>query len=116
MCEGKGQGEAEWKWRCHASLLGDKKTFMVKTMNNVHICMRSTKNRNVTAKWIAGKLKDKLRVDENISYELMSEELVNRHGVNAKKWKLYRAKLNAREDNAETHADSYKNCHDIPSF
>ena len=65
------------KWRIHASVLPDKKTFMVKTMNSEHTCIRTdcTDNTNASTAWIADKLNQMLNVDPTMSYELMHSEI-----------------------------------------
>ena len=56
-------------WRIHASPTPDGVTFMIKTYEQMHTCIRITNQPIATSTWIADKLKGSLNVDPNMSYE-----------------------------------------------
>ena len=98
------------KWRIHASVLPDKKTFMVKTMNSEHTCIRTdcTDNTNASTAWIADKLNQMLNVDPTMSYELMHSELKKKWGIDVQQWQMYRARAYGRQASEGSHEDSFK--------
>lgn len=87
--------------RIHASRLANEITFMVKTFQDEHTCIRLIENRNsnTTTKWIAEKMMDSLRVDLEIGYELMNHNLMAKWRVDAPICQLYRARCYVKEKN-----------------
>ncbi|KAF2286076.1 hypothetical protein GH714_010191 [Hevea brasiliensis] len=75
-------------WGFLTSILADDMTFMLKTLNNVHSCMRplDNKNLNSTTRWIVEKLMSFLRANPDMSYELMQHHLLEKWGVDALIW------------------------------
>jgi hypothetical protein len=68
-------------WRIHASPTPDGKTYKIKTYNPTHSCIRTSKNSNATSTWIAKKLENKIKVDPNMSYAIMKQELLDNYGI-----------------------------------
>ena len=70
------QGE-NCNWRIHASVLPDDKTFMVKTLQPTHSCIRvdCTQNPYVNIEWVSQKINELLKFDPNMSYELMQGKI-----------------------------------------
>ncbi|XP_052113691.1 uncharacterized protein LOC107473343 [Arachis duranensis] len=95
-------------WRIHASPSPDGIAFMIKSYESRHTCIRKSEKRNANSTWIAKKLKQSLNADPNMSYELMSNELITKFGVEAHPKKLYRARRKGREEVEGSHALSYK--------
>jgi hypothetical protein len=101
-------------WRIHASPTPDGKTYKIKTYNHVHSCIRLPKNSNATSTWIATKLESKLKAEPNMSYASMSQELLDRYGIEPTNvTKLYRARNKVKQDNKGIHALSYN---DLPAW
>ncbi|KAF7826730.1 putative transcription factor interactor and regulator CCHC(Zn) family [Senna tora] len=94
-------------WRIHASPSQDGRTFMIKSYEPLHTCIRQSEKNNVTSTWIAEKLKGSLNADPNMSYELMSNELSTKFGVEAHPKQLYRARRKGKEQVEEDYCDSY---------
>ncbi|KAF7826798.1 hypothetical protein G2W53_017962 [Senna tora] len=84
-------------WRIHASPSPDGRTFMIKSYEPLHTCIRQFEKNNVTSTWIAEKLKGSLNADPNMSYELMSNEFSTKFGVEAHPNQLYRARRKGKE-------------------
>ncbi|KAL6567149.1 hypothetical protein OROMI_015553 [Orobanche minor] len=55
-CKGKG-----CKWRLHASVLDDERTFMIKTYHGGHRCVRRTDYHEADYNWLASKIMVQLR-------------------------------------------------------
>ena len=55
-CKGKG-----CKWRLHASVLDDEKTFMIKSYHGGHRCVRKTDYHEADYNWLASKILNHLR-------------------------------------------------------
>ncbi|PKA53002.1 hypothetical protein AXF42_Ash001983 [Apostasia shenzhenica] len=84
-------------WRVHASRLKDGITFKIKSVSSKHVCTKSPANRFATYKWIANELEDQLRVDPNMKYNLMSQELTKKYYIKPSKKKLWRAREEAKK-------------------
>ena len=65
------------KWRLHASVLPDEKTFMVKNLilEYTYIRIDYNKNSNASTAWVSEKLNEMLSVNPSMSYELMHNEM-----------------------------------------
>lgn len=81
-------GSDRCPWRLYATRLADQMTFMIKSLQDKHMCVRPTvhKNSNCTTKWIVKILKEKLIADPDMSYELMQHELLENRGIEAPLW------------------------------
>ncbi|RYR78062.1 hypothetical protein Ahy_A01g002815 [Arachis hypogaea] len=77
-------------WSIHASPSPDGIAFMIKSYEPRHTCIRKSEKRNANSTWIAKKLKQSLNADPNMSYELMSNELITKFGVETHPKQLYR--------------------------
>lgn len=51
----------------------------MKTIREDHNCIRSSCNKNMNTKWVVNKLMDELRVDPNMSYDLMCTTLTKKY-------------------------------------
>ncbi|CAJ2659035.1 unnamed protein product [Trifolium pratense] len=99
-------------WRIHASPTPDGKTYKIKTYNHTHSCIRTSKNSNATSTWIAKKLESNIKVDPDISYAIMKQELLDSYGIEPSNVaQLYRARKRVRQDTKGVHALSYN---DLP--
>ena len=98
------------KWRLHASVLPDEKTFMVKTLIPEHTCIRTdcNENSNASTAWVSDKLNEMLSVDPSMSYELMHSEMKKRWGIDVAQWQLYRARFLGRQSSEGSHEESFK--------
>lgn len=69
-------------------MLVDKITFIVKTYQKEHTCIRAIDHHNINhiCIWIVKKLKSRLSVDLYTSYELMQNELREKWGVELLIW------------------------------
>ncbi|KAF7823096.1 uncharacterized protein G2W53_021240 [Senna tora] len=95
-------------WRIHASSGLDGRAFMIKSYEPSHTCIRQSEKNNITSTWIVEKLKGSLSADPNMSYELMSNELNTKFGVEAHRMQLYRARKKGKEQVEGSHVESYK--------
>ncbi|KAF7810449.1 uncharacterized protein G2W53_037192 [Senna tora] len=86
----------------------DGRAFMIKSYEPSHTCIRQSEKNNITSTWIAEKLKGSLSADPNMSYELMSNELNTKFGVEAHRMQLYRARKKGKEQVEGSHVESYK--------
>lgn len=95
---------------------------MIKTYHEEHTCIRPIDNHNINhiSIWIANKLKSSLRVEANMSYDLMLNELRENWSFESPIRHLYRTKQKPREINIGLHDDSYKclnkNLHYLKTF
>ncbi|KAJ1429263.1 Zinc finger, PMZ-type, partial [Sesbania bispinosa] len=103
ICEAEG-----CPWRIHASTTPDGATFMIKSVNNVHTCVRNSMKNYATSTWIASKLYSSLRADPYMSYNLMKNELKEKYGIEPHPMQLYRARRKVMEEVEGTHESSYK--------
>jgi hypothetical protein len=95
-------------WCIHISPTPYGKIYKIKTYNPLHFCIRTSKNSNATSTWIATKLESKLKVDPNMRYASMKQELLDNYGIEPSNViQLYRARKRARQDTKEVHALSY---------
>ncbi|RYR50146.1 hypothetical protein Ahy_A07g036725 [Arachis hypogaea] len=67
----------------HASPSPDGVVFMIKSYESRHTCIRKFEKRNANSIWIVKKLKQYLNVDLNMSYDLMSNELITKFVIEA---------------------------------
>ncbi|KAK9285521.1 hypothetical protein L1049_024715 [Liquidambar formosana] len=95
------------EWFIHASRTASGQSFMIKTMNPDHSCMRSIKNPNANSAWIAKIFVDRLRANPEMTLNGMGTELLEKHGVEVSKMQLYRARKRAREDIEGNYGESY---------
>nr|XP_043630107.1 uncharacterized protein LOC122601410 [Erigeron canadensis] len=90
----------ECQWRIHASVMQDDITFEVKTLVEVHTCIRINKggNKCATQGWIAEVVKDKLKSDGDVSHADLKKWLMKTYGVDVPYLKVYRGKEQAYTD------------------
>ena len=101
----------ECKWRLHASVLPDKRTFMVKKPVQNHVCIRDPEKSIVTPKWIAKQMQEDLRAEPNMSYRSMEDNLRRKFGVECKQGTIYKAKRRARLQNEGNLIESFAKLH-----
>ena len=72
-----GDLEGKCEWRIHTSLMADGCTFRVTTLKVAHICQRQKRHKNaaITSRWVQEKIRQKVKIDPAISYELLQDEL-----------------------------------------
>ncbi|KAL0373872.1 UNVERIFIED_CONTAM: hypothetical protein Sradi_3302900 [Sesamum radiatum] len=93
-------------WRVHASPLPDGETFMIKTLENKHTCVRADKIKEASASWMTNKLIDVLRENPDMKARGLRNE-VRKFGVTLPNMKLYRAKKMTIDIIEGGHASSY---------
>ncbi|KAJ1413688.1 Zinc finger, PMZ-type [Sesbania bispinosa] len=98
ICEAEG-----CPWRIHASTTPDGATFMIKSVNNVHTCVRNSMRNYATSTWITSKLYSGLRADPYMSYNLMKNELKEKYGIEPHPMQLYRTRMKVMEEVEGTH-------------
>ncbi|RYR32058.1 hypothetical protein Ahy_B01g057051 isoform B [Arachis hypogaea] len=95
-------------WRIYASPSPYGVAFMINSYEPRHTCIRKSEKINANSIWIAKKLKQSLNANLNMSYKLMSNELITKFGVEAHPRQLYRVRKKGREEIESSHALSYK--------
>ncbi|XP_059636143.1 uncharacterized protein LOC132278368 [Cornus florida] len=101
VCKAKG-----CPWRIHASPLPCK-TYMIKTYNDNHSCVRGDKNPLANSIWIAKKFFKKLKQNPQMAVESLRTALHEKYGIRAKKQQCYRAKKKALDVFKGNHGKSY---------
>ncbi len=85
--------EADCPWRIHASLLSDKVTWAIKTLDDNHTCLTlGIHNPMATPDWAARKILEHVRADEDIKGETIQTLLFEKHGIKLKTTSLYKAR------------------------
>ena len=95
------------KWRIHASPIAKTTTFSVKSYNPTHTCIRVTRHREATSNWIAKKLEDQLKSNQDIKIDAIEEQLKKKYGLECHRHRLYRARLRAKEGTVGSFILSY---------
>ncbi|KAK2663651.1 hypothetical protein Ddye_002225 [Dipteronia dyeriana] len=96
-------------WWIHASLVDDKTTFMIKTMQvrdnyqNVH------KNREATTVWVARRFKPLIEENSNIDVKFLGREIHRINCLVLLAYTIYRAKNRVLNVTEEDHKRSYNN-------
>ncbi|KAL0411300.1 UNVERIFIED_CONTAM: hypothetical protein Slati_3719700 [Sesamum latifolium] len=93
-------------WRVHASPLPDGETFMIKTLEGKHTCVRADKIKEASASWMANKLIDVLRKNPDMKARGLRNE-IRKFGVTPPYMQLYRAKKMAIDIIEGGHTSSY---------
>ncbi|XP_012835541.1 PREDICTED: uncharacterized protein LOC105956239 [Erythranthe guttata] len=94
-------------WRIHASVLPDNVTFQIKTYTDTHNCVRTSADKEVTAKWMASKLIDVLRSNPDLNLKGIEDE-IKKYGVSTYYIQMYRAKMLAMEEIQGNHAELFQ--------
>ncbi|XP_043725982.1 uncharacterized protein LOC122672588 [Telopea speciosissima] len=97
-------------WRVYASHVSmtntADKTFMIKSYIPTHTCIRRTKHKSVTSKWIAEKFANQVKTDPNINVKAM-KAVLGSTGIQVSYMKMYRTRNIAVEINQGNFAQSY---------
>ncbi|KAA8524684.1 hypothetical protein F0562_011107 [Nyssa sinensis] len=96
-----------YKWRIHASSLLDRVTYMVKSYNGDHTCVRLHSNPEATSTWIAKKLRETIKMNPAMNLDVMQTYFQRTNGMEASKMHLYRAKMRALDEIEGQHGSSY---------
>ncbi|KAK8617871.1 hypothetical protein V6N13_080776 [Hibiscus sabdariffa] len=88
-------------WMVWASKMYPKdktnKTWQIKTYVGEHNCVRDTKNRNCTFRWLAKEYLEKFRVEPNYSAKSLKHDVMKDHMILVQRSKCIRAKKLALE-------------------
>ncbi|KAK3212175.1 hypothetical protein Dsin_016881 [Dipteronia sinensis] len=101
-CEYKGCG-----WRIHASLVDDRTTFMVKTLEPQHTCQKVHKNQEANAVCVAKRFKALIEANPDIEVKLLHTEIHRIYGVSLPVWTLHRAKYRVLDKGENQNFKSY---------
>lgn len=86
------------EWRIHATPNPkQKQTFMVRTLRDVHQCMRLTKNSAANSSWLAKKILPKLRLNPKMDITTIKVEFQDKYGIKVPYMQAYRALRKAKE-------------------
>ncbi|KAL0320373.1 UNVERIFIED_CONTAM: hypothetical protein Sradi_5298800 [Sesamum radiatum] len=96
----------ECSWRVHVSPLPDGETFMIKTLEGKHPCVRTDKIKEASVSWMANKLIDVSRENPDMKARGLRNE-TRKFGVTPPYMQLYRAKKMAIDIIEGGHASSY---------
>lgn len=72
-----------------------------------HTCVRVERNAEATSTWIASKFARTLRSNPGMTIEVIYDELVESHGIEASRMQIYRGKRKALEAIEGNHAKAY---------
>ena len=71
-------------WRLYGSMLSHEKTFVIKTLIDVHTCYKVQHNRLVTTEFMANEFMDKFKRNPLWPVKEMEAEMVDKYGVMVK--------------------------------
>ncbi|GAV56914.1 LOW QUALITY PROTEIN: hypothetical protein CFOL_v3_00453, partial [Cephalotus follicularis] len=80
----------------HASITAESKTFMVKTLNDQHRCVKFIAQEKNTSSSIDKQLCNELWADPDIFYEFIYQKLNVQFGVTSQSKQLYKARNKGR--------------------
>lgn len=97
-------------WRLHASIIGISPQVMIRTFEEKHVCygIIGSGHKNVSAKSIASKIKDKVRVNPSYGGAAVREDVHLDLGIKISKSMAYRAKELAFVAINGTYEESYE--------
>jgi hypothetical protein len=78
ICKSKSEG---CPWRVYGSLVRGEFTFMVKSLNPTHNCIRKYKSSIVTSKWIADRMVNKFMAQPNYQLKTLCKDVKNKWNV-----------------------------------
>ncbi|KAL5784528.1 hypothetical protein ACOSQ2_006920 [Xanthoceras sorbifolium] len=94
-------------WRIHASPIDDRKTFMIKTLQPEHSCLKLHKNQEATAVWVASRFKELIESNPDIEVKFLGNEIHRIYGLTLPVWTLYRAKHRVLDKTDVVNCKSY---------
>ncbi|XP_043714975.1 uncharacterized protein LOC122663364 [Telopea speciosissima] len=103
ICAGKG-----CPWKIYASRLKDGITFAIKIFTPTHTCVKLVRNKEVSARWIAGKIGSKIRSDPDMSMKTMEQLLSDQYALDTCNMQLYRAKWIALGEDSSSHKKTFR--------
>ncbi|KAL5776568.1 hypothetical protein ACOSP7_009494 [Xanthoceras sorbifolium] len=103
-------------WRIHTSLIDDRRTFRIKTMENQHSCQKVHKNQEVNAVWVARRFRDLIDANPEVKISFLRNEIHRIYGVSLLVWTLYRAKHKVLDKQEVINCKSYSMLHTYGSM
>lgn len=94
-------------WRIHANLNWNKRHFQVKTYFSEHTCERNNDNNEANSTWIAATFLHLVRVNNQVTIDVIAAELFKQYGITCSSTRLYRAKNKALELLRQDHKASF---------
>ncbi|TXG61099.1 hypothetical protein EZV62_012462 [Acer yangbiense] len=94
-------------WRIHASPVEDRRTFMIKTLQNRHSCQKLQKNHEATAVWVARRFKCLIEQNPEIKVKFLGREIQRIYGLTLPSYTLYRAKNRVLQKTEKEHSESF---------
>ncbi|XP_042521317.1 uncharacterized protein LOC122094781 [Macadamia integrifolia] len=102
ICKEKG-----CTWRVHASPIADGITYMIKTFNPKHTCIRDLDNKSATSKWIAEKISPSLMSNPCLTVKDLVISVRQNFKINILYKRMWRARNMAIEINVGKYNLSY---------
>ncbi|XP_078442494.1 uncharacterized protein LOC144712171 [Wolffia australiana] len=100
-------------WRIYASLDARREAFVVKTLNDTHMCSRTPRNSQADYHWVAKHFLEKIRMNLDMKVTDMMREINDLFGITVSKQTCYRARAEARTKLLGTLDDHY---HMLPAY
>ena len=97
----------ECTWRIHASVLVNKRTWMIKRHSGKHICGRNEDNKSATSRWVASNLLSYYRANPNAAVENMEDFIMTKYGVKVPKHTIWRARKLMKIQVEGSHDEGY---------
>ncbi|XP_076891552.1 uncharacterized protein LOC143543000 [Bidens hawaiensis] len=96
-------------WRIHASRLSTTQLICIKKMNPTHTCEGSivTTGHQATRSWVAGVIKEKLKVSPNYKPKDIVTDIKEQYGVQLNYFQAWRGKEIAKEQLQGSYKDAY---------
>lgn len=96
------------RWRLYASKLTLEPTFVIRTYNSRHDCIKVKRNRQANRVWISRQLVSILRMNPDMPASVLMKEMEERFDVIITSQMCYRAKALALEEITGSYKDDYK--------
>ncbi|XP_056699506.1 uncharacterized protein [Spinacia oleracea] len=102
-------------WRIHASRLSTTQLICIKKMNPEHTCEGGihTTGYQATRSWVAGIIKEKLKVSPNYKPKDIVNDIKQEYGIQLNYFQAWRGKEIAKEQLQGSYKEAYKQ---LPSF
>ncbi|XP_065852582.1 uncharacterized protein [Euphorbia lathyris] len=96
-------------WRIHASRLSTTQLICIKKMNSTHTCEGSavTTGHQATRSWVAGIIKEKLRINPNYKPKDIVNDIKDEYGIQLNYFQAWRGKEIAKEQLQGSYKEAY---------
>ncbi|KAK2659572.1 hypothetical protein Ddye_006105 [Dipteronia dyeriana] len=95
-------------WRAHDSRTIDKKSFIIKTLDDKHECHRVYNNSEAKVKWIVSKVESFVKRNPIVSIKLLGDLLLEKYNIAVDMKKLYNVKYRLMSQLMSDHNNFFK--------